>query len=56
MFEVKLRKVPVSVAEPERRIESKLPPGAGGEITNCGSGSFLTIKDLKKFIEKNHAF
>jgi hypothetical protein len=25
----------------------KLPPGAGAEITNCGSGSFLIITDLK---------
>ncbi len=48
-----------SVAEP-RAEEPKLilPPGAGAEpkITNCGSGSgsgsFLFIKDLKKFVEK----
>ncbi len=34
----------------------KLPPGAGAEITNCGSGSnsgsFLFIKDLKNFYLK----
>jgi hypothetical protein len=38
------------VAEP--RAEFKLPPGAGAEITNCGSGSFLFTTDLKKL--KNH--
>jgi hypothetical protein len=34
--------------------EIKLPPGAGAEITNCGSGSssgsFLIIKDLKEIL------
>ncbi len=40
--------------------KSRLPPGAGAEITNCGSGSssgsFVVsiIKDSKKFIENNH--
>jgi hypothetical protein len=34
-----------------RGAEIKLPPGAGAEIANCGSGSgsFLFIKDAKKF-------
>jgi hypothetical protein len=32
-----------------RGTEIKLPPGAGAEITNCGSGSFLFIKYLNKF-------
>jgi hypothetical protein len=41
-----------SVAEPEPRRRIKLPPGAGAEITNCGSGSFLFTTDLKNFIEK----
>jgi hypothetical protein len=31
-----------------REAEIKLPPGAGAEITNCGSSSFLFFKDLKK--------
>jgi hypothetical protein len=43
-----------------RGAEIKLPPGAGAEITNCGSGSgfssgsgsFLVIKDSKKFYRK----
>jgi hypothetical protein len=35
-----------------RRAEIKLPPGAGAEITNCGSGFFLFIKDLKKCYRK----
>jgi hypothetical protein len=43
-----------------RGAEIKLPPGAGPEITNCGSGcgsgsssgSFLFTTDLKKNIEK----
>jgi hypothetical protein len=35
-----------------RGAEIEMPPGAGAEITNCGSGSFLFITDLKKFIEK----
>ena len=39
-----------------RGAEIKLPPGAGGEIMNCGSGSnsgsFLFIKDLKQFYRK----
>jgi hypothetical protein len=37
-----------------RGAEIKLPPGAGAgaEITNCVSGSFLFIKDLKKFYIK----
>ncbi len=30
----------------------KLAPGAGAEITNCGSGYFLFITDLKKFRRK----
>jgi hypothetical protein len=30
-----------------RGAEFKLPPGAGAEITNCGSGSFLFTTDLK---------
>jgi hypothetical protein len=36
------------------KAEIKLTPGAGAEITNCGSGSgsFLFIKDLKKFYRK----
>jgi hypothetical protein len=44
-----------SLVEPEPRAErsrKKLPPGAGAEITNCGSGSFLFITDLKKFYRK----
>jgi hypothetical protein len=28
-----------------RGAEIKLPPGAGAEITNCGSGSFLFTTD-----------
>jgi hypothetical protein len=32
--------------------EIKLPRGAGADITNCGSGSFIFIKDLKKFYRK----
>ena len=33
-----------------RRAEIKLAPGAGAEITNCGSsGSFLFITDFKNF-------
>ena len=32
-----------------RGAEIKLPSGAGAEITNWGSGSFLLIRDLKKF-------
>ncbi len=35
-----------------RGAEIKLPPGAGAEFTNCGSGSFLFIKDLQKFYRK----
>jgi hypothetical protein len=35
-----------------RGDEIKLPPGAGAEITNCGSGSFLFTPDLKKFYFK----
>jgi hypothetical protein len=38
--------------EPEPRGEMKLPPGAGAEISNCGSGSFLLTTDLKKFFLK----
>ncbi len=30
--------------------ETKLPPGAGAEITNCGS--FLFIKELKRKFKK----
>ncbi len=39
-----------------RGAETKLPPRAGAEITNCtsGSSSFQFIKDLKKFYRKNH--
>jgi hypothetical protein len=39
-----------------RGAEIKLPPGAGAEITNCGSGSSsgsflnLFIKDLQKIL------
>jgi hypothetical protein len=29
-----------------------LPPGAGAEFTNCGSGSFLFTTDLKKLYRK----
>jgi hypothetical protein len=36
----------------EKQVRYKLPPGAGAELTNCGSGSLLFIKDLKKFLEK----
>ncbi len=32
--------------------EITLPPGAGAEIMNCGSGSFLFTTDLKKFYRK----
>ncbi len=32
----------------------KLPPGAGPEITNWGSGFFLFMEDLKKFYVKIH--
>ncbi len=35
-----------------RGTEIKLPPRAGAEITNCGSGSCLFIKDFKKFFRK----
>ncbi len=35
-----------------RGAEIKLPPGAGAEITNFGSGSSLFIKDSKKFYLK----
>jgi hypothetical protein len=41
-----------------RGAEIKLPPGAGAEITNCGSGfrsssgSFLFIEDVNKCIKK----
>jgi hypothetical protein len=36
-----------------RGAEIKLPPGAGAEITNCGSGSFfLFTTDFKKFYWK----
>jgi hypothetical protein len=35
-----------------RRAEIKLPPRAGAEMTNCGSGFFQFIKDLKKFYRK----
>jgi hypothetical protein len=39
-----------------RGAEIKLPPGAGGEITNCGSGSssgsFYLPQTLINFIEK----
>ncbi len=38
-----------------RGAKIALPPRAGAEITNCGSGSFLPfflIKDLKKFYRK----
>jgi hypothetical protein len=41
-----------SVEELEPRAEEprlKRPPGAGTEITKCGSGSFLFTKDSKKF-------
>ncbi len=31
-----------------RGAKIKLPPGAGAEITNCGSGSFLFTTDFKK--------
>jgi hypothetical protein len=41
-----------SLAEMETRAEIKLPPGAGAEITNRGSGSFLFIKDFKKFYRR----
>jgi hypothetical protein len=39
-----------------RGAEIKLPSGAGAEITNCDSGSFLPIyQNLRRsFIEKNH--
>jgi hypothetical protein len=32
--------------------EIELPPGAGAEIINCGSGSFLFVTDVKKFYTK----
>jgi hypothetical protein len=35
-----------------RGAEIKLPPGAGAEITNSGSGSILFLIDLKKFYRK----
>ncbi len=35
-----------------RGVEIRLHPGAGAEIINCGSGSFLFITDLKKFYTK----
>ncbi len=35
-----------------RGAEIKLPSRAGAEITNCGSGSFLVMKGLKKFYRK----
>jgi hypothetical protein len=37
-----------------RGAKIKLPLGAGAEITNCGSSSFLFMTDLKKFYRKNH--
>ncbi len=39
-----------------RGAENKLPPGAGAEVTTCGSGSFLFIRLEKKFIEKNYGW
>jgi translation initiation factor 2 gamma subunit (eIF-2gamma) len=33
---------------PSRGAEIELPPGAGAEITNSGSGSFLFTTDLKR--------
>jgi hypothetical protein len=44
--------VPVNVSEPEPGAEIKLPPGAGAEITNFGSDTFLFITDLLE--KKNH--
>jgi hypothetical protein len=35
-----------------RRVEIKLPPGAGTKITNCGSGSFLFVKRLEEILQK----
>jgi hypothetical protein len=35
-----------------RGAKIKLPSRAGAGITNCSSGSFLFIKDLKKFYGK----
>jgi hypothetical protein len=35
-----------------RGVETKLPPGTGAEITNCGSASFLFTTDLTKFYRK----
>jgi hypothetical protein len=46
-------KVRTSLAEPRAEtVEIILPPGAGAEIMNCGSGFFLFIKDLKIFYRK----
>jgi hypothetical protein len=40
---------PAPVLRSRNRAEIKLPPGAGAEITNCGSGSFLSIYHILDF-------
>jgi hypothetical protein len=43
---MRLLRTPCCGAESLGGAEIKLPPGAGDEIMNCGSGSFLFTIDL----------
>jgi hypothetical protein len=53
-FSIKVNQCCGAGAE-SRGAEITLPTGAGAEIKNCGSGSYLFTTDSKKYYRINHA-